>query len=100
MLIVDAMEADKVRELLEAKVESMSNRHEEEIGMYDKAAAYAPACASEPKAALVAITMAAGPGCCCGGGGAGFEGLVGRACAGGGGGLGGGGGEFESEAAR
>ena len=43
MLIVDAMEPDKVREMLEAKVENMYNRHEEEIGIYDKAAAFSPA---------------------------------------------------------
>ncbi|BDF35688.1 flagellar motor protein MotP [Lachnospiraceae bacterium] len=43
MLVVDAMEADKVREMLETEVDSMSQRHEEEIAIYEKAANYAPA---------------------------------------------------------
>lgn len=43
LLVVDAMEADKVRELLEMEVDSMSSRHEEEVSIYDKAAQYAPA---------------------------------------------------------
>ena len=43
MLVVDAMEADKVREMLETEVDSMSQRHEEEIAIYEKAAGYAPA---------------------------------------------------------
>lgn len=43
MLVVDAMEADKVREMLETEVDSMDMRHEEEAAIYDKAASYAPA---------------------------------------------------------
>lgn len=43
MLVVDAMEADKVREMLETEVESMGQRHEEEISIYEKAAGFAPA---------------------------------------------------------
>ncbi len=43
MLVVDAMEADKIREMLESTVESMDKRHDDEAGMYDKAAAFAPA---------------------------------------------------------
>ena len=43
MLVVDAMEADKVREMLETEVDSMNQRHEEEIAIYEKAAGYAPA---------------------------------------------------------
>lgn len=43
MLVVDAMEEDKVRDMLETEVDSMASRHEEEVGIYDKAAAFAPA---------------------------------------------------------
>ncbi len=43
MLVVDAMEADKVREMLETEVASMDKRHDDEAGIYDKAAAFAPA---------------------------------------------------------
>lgn len=43
LLVVDAMEADKVRELLEMEVDSMSARHEEEVAIYDKASQFAPA---------------------------------------------------------
>lgn len=43
MLVVDAMEADKVRELLEMELDSMIGRHEAELEIYEKAAAYAPA---------------------------------------------------------
>lgn len=43
MLVVDAMEEDKVRDMLETEVESMATRHEEEAVIYDKAGAYAPA---------------------------------------------------------
>lgn len=43
LLVVDAMEADKVRELLEMEVDNMSARHEEEVAIYDKASQYAPA---------------------------------------------------------
>lgn len=43
LLVVDAMEADKVREMLETEVESMDQRHLDEIAIYEKAAAFAPA---------------------------------------------------------
>ncbi len=43
MLVVDAIEADKIRELLETEVASMDKRHDDEAGIYDKAAAFAPA---------------------------------------------------------
>lgn len=43
MLVVDAMEAEKVREVLEAEVDNMAARHEEEASVYEKASAYAPA---------------------------------------------------------
>lgn len=43
LLVVDAMEADKVREMLETEVGSMDQRHQDEIAIYEKAAAYAPA---------------------------------------------------------
>lgn len=43
MLVVDATEAGKVRELLETEVDGMAQRHEEEAAIYDKASAYAPA---------------------------------------------------------
>lgn len=43
MLVVDAMEADKVRELLEMELDSMIQRHEAEVEIYEKAAAFAPA---------------------------------------------------------
>lgn len=43
MLIVDAMEAEKVREVLESELETMAQRHDDEAAVYDKAAAYAPA---------------------------------------------------------
>lgn len=42
LLIVDAMDSEKVRDLLETQVDMMSDRHEENISLYDKAAAYAP----------------------------------------------------------
>ena len=43
MLVVDAMEAEKVREMLEGSVENMAARHEECAGIWMKAGAYAPA---------------------------------------------------------
>lgn len=43
MLIVDAVEAEKVKEVLEAEVESMAERHGEEAAIYEKGAAFAPA---------------------------------------------------------
>ncbi len=43
LLVVDAMEAEKVREVLENEVGGMIERHESEVEIYDKAAAYSPA---------------------------------------------------------
>lgn len=43
MLIVDATEPEEVRSLLENEIDVMSQRHEEMIGIYEKAAAFAPA---------------------------------------------------------
>jgi chemotaxis protein MotA len=42
ILIVDAMDTEKVKELLETQLENMSLRHEEDAGIYEKAAALAP----------------------------------------------------------
>ena len=43
LLVVDAMEAEKVREILENEVSSMIERHDGEVAIYDKASSYAPA---------------------------------------------------------
>ncbi|MGO5053710.1 motility protein A [Lachnospiraceae bacterium LCP25S3_G4] len=43
LLIVDAMDTEKVRELLETQLDIMSQRHEEQAGIYEKAASMAPA---------------------------------------------------------
>lgn len=43
MMIVDATEAEEVRSMLENELDLMSQRHEESLGIYEKAAAYAPA---------------------------------------------------------
>lgn len=43
MLIVDAYDADKVRNILETDIENMSGRHDIVAGMYDKASSVAPA---------------------------------------------------------
>ena len=43
LLVVDAMEAEKVREILENEVGSMIERHDGEVAIYDKASSYAPA---------------------------------------------------------
>ncbi len=43
MLIIDATEAEKVKEMLEAEVENMAARHEDEMAIYDRGAAFAPA---------------------------------------------------------
>lgn len=43
MLIVDAYDADKVRNILETDIENMSARHDIVAGMYDKASGVAPA---------------------------------------------------------
>lgn len=43
LLIVDAIEEEKARSLLEGEVEAMEARHEEAAGIYDKASAFAPA---------------------------------------------------------
>lgn len=43
MLIVDATEESKLRDMLESEVESMAQRHEDEANIYEKASSYAPA---------------------------------------------------------
>ncbi len=43
MMIVDAAEPEEVRSLMENELDTMSQRHEEALGMYEKASAYAPA---------------------------------------------------------
>ncbi|MDD3140960.1 MAG: motility protein A [Lachnospiraceae bacterium] len=43
VLIVDAMDTEKVRELLETQLDNMASRHEEDAGIYEKAAGVAPA---------------------------------------------------------
>ncbi len=43
MLIVDANDPDKVRDILNNDIEQMSSRHEDVAGMYDKASSVAPA---------------------------------------------------------
>lgn len=43
MLIVDATEPEEVREMLENELDVMSERHEEMLGIYEKAASFAPA---------------------------------------------------------
>lgn len=43
LLVVDAMEADKVRSLLEGEIEAMDQRHGAGAELYEKASIYAPA---------------------------------------------------------
>lgn len=43
MLIVDAMDAEKIREMLEGQLSTMAERHDEEISFYEKGSAVAPA---------------------------------------------------------
>lgn len=43
MLIVDATEPEEVREMLENELDIMAQRHEESLGIYEKASSYAPA---------------------------------------------------------
>ncbi len=43
MLVVDAIEEDKVREILESQMEDLEQRHEEAAGIYEKASQFAPA---------------------------------------------------------
>lgn len=43
LLVVDAMEAEKVRSLLEEEIDAMDQRHDEGAAIYDKAGIYAPA---------------------------------------------------------
>lgn len=43
LMVVDAMEAEKVREVLEGEVDCMVERHEAEVAIYEKASGYAPA---------------------------------------------------------
>lgn len=42
LYVVDAMETEKIRESLENELVNMSSRHEGDIEMYERAAAYAP----------------------------------------------------------
>lgn len=43
MLIVDAMDAEKIREMLESEVSAMSERHDQDVSMYEKGTSVAPA---------------------------------------------------------
>lgn len=43
MLIVDAMDAEKIREMLESEVEAMAERHDQEVSFYEKGTSVAPA---------------------------------------------------------
>lgn len=43
LMIVDANDPDKVRELLEKELDDMAARHDEAAGIYEKGSAYAPA---------------------------------------------------------
>ena len=43
MLIVDAMDAEKIREMLESEVSAMSERHDQDVSLYEKGSALAPA---------------------------------------------------------
>ncbi len=43
MLIIDALEAETIKNVLEEEIESMAARHDEEIAMYNTAAACSPA---------------------------------------------------------
>lgn len=43
MLIVDAMDAEKIREMLESEVTAMSERHDQEASFYEKGSSLAPA---------------------------------------------------------
>ncbi len=43
MLIVDAMDAEKIREMLESEVSAMSERHDQDVSVYEKGSSLAPA---------------------------------------------------------
>lgn len=43
LMIVDANDPDKVRDVLERELENMMTRHDQVAGLYEKASAYAPA---------------------------------------------------------
>ncbi len=43
LMVVDAMEAETVREVLEGEVDNMIERHDAEVAIYEKASTYAPA---------------------------------------------------------
>lgn len=43
LMIVDAYDPEKVRQVLERELENMMTRHDQAAGMYEKASAYAPA---------------------------------------------------------
>ncbi|WP_367568876.1 motility protein A [Lacrimispora sp.] len=43
MLIVDAMDAEKIREMLESEVAAMTDRHDQDVAVYDRGSQIAPA---------------------------------------------------------
>lgn len=43
MLIVDAMDAEKIREMLESEIDAMAERHDQDVSFYEKGSAIAPA---------------------------------------------------------
>jgi len=43
MLIVDAMDAEKIREMLESEVAAMMDRHDQDVSIYDRGSGVAPA---------------------------------------------------------
>jgi chemotaxis protein MotA len=43
MLIVDAMDGEKIRELLESELSSMMERHDQDVSLYEKGSSVAPA---------------------------------------------------------
>lgn len=43
MLIVDAMDAEKIREMLESEIDAMSERHDQDVSFYEKGTSIAPA---------------------------------------------------------
>lgn len=43
MLIVDAMDAEKIREMLESEVAAMTERHDQDVSLYEKGTSIAPA---------------------------------------------------------
>ncbi|MEY8356436.1 MotA/TolQ/ExbB proton channel family protein [Lachnospiraceae bacterium 54-53] len=43
MLIVDAMDAEKIRDMLESEISAMVDRHDQDVSMYEKGTSVAPA---------------------------------------------------------